>query len=64
MAKKRDNLKQFRKDIEAANKAFAQLSNEIIKLQKNGKSAVEINEKLGDAIKKVEQKFKATTGAS
>jgi len=63
MAKKRDNLKQFRKDIEAANKAFAQLSNEIIKLQKNGKSAAEINEKLGDAIEKVEKKFKATTGA-
>ena len=34
MGKKRDNLKQFRQDIEAANKAFAQLSNEIIKLQK------------------------------
>ena len=63
MAKKRDNLKQFRQDIEAANKAFAQLSNEIIKLQKNGKSAEEINKRLGNAIKEVEQKFKATTGA-
>ena len=63
MAKKRDNLKQFRQDIEAANKAFAQLSNEIIKLQKNGKSAEEINKRLGSSIKEVERKFKATTGA-
>ena len=63
MAKKRDNLAQFRKDIEAAKKSFAQLTNEIIKLQKNGKTASEINSRLGSVIKETEQKFKATTGA-
>lgn len=63
MAKKRDNLAQFRKDIEAAKKAFAQLTNEIIKLQKNGKSAEEITNRLGGAMEEVERKFKSTTGA-
>jgi len=63
MAKKRDNLAQFRKDIEAAKKAFAQLTNEIIKLQKNGKSAEEITNRLGGSMEEVERKFKSTTGA-
>jgi hypothetical protein len=60
MAQK-DPLANFRAKIQEVNNAFAQLSNEIIKLEKNGKTAVEINEKLANRIEKVGQKFKGTT---
>lgn len=58
---KQDGLAQFRASINEANKKFAELVNEIIKLQKNGKTAEEIANKLGGSIEQAGKKFKATT---
>lgn len=61
MAKKRDNLAQFRKEIEAAKKAFASITNDIIKYTKEGKTAAEITELLGDKVANTRDDFEKTT---
>ena len=61
MARKKE-LEDFKKDIQEVNNYFAQFSNELIKLQKNGKSAVEIVERLSGQFEEASSKFKGTTG--
>ena len=57
----KDGLSEFRASINEANKNFAQLVNEIIKLQQNGKTASEITDKLSGSMEVAKQKFKSTT---
>jgi len=64
MAKKgaqRDNLKQFRADIEAAKKEFALITRELIKFKNEGKTAAEITELLGNRVENLREDFKTTT---
>ncbi len=63
MAKQQNGLQDLTASINKANSLFAELSNEIIKLQKNGKTAAEITEKLGDKMDVASKKFKSVTGA-
>lgn len=63
MAKQQDGLKALRASINEASSLFTELSNEIIKLQKNGKTAAEITEKLGDQMDIASKKFKSVSGA-
>lgn len=63
MAKQQDGLKALRGSINEASSLFTELSNEIIKLQKNGKTAIEITEKLGNQMDIASKKFKSVSGA-
>jgi len=63
MAKQQDGLKALRGSINEASSLFTELSNEIIKLQKNGKTAAEITKKLGDQMDIASKKFKSVSGA-
>jgi len=63
MAKQQNGLQDLTASINKANSLFAELSNEIIKLQKNGKTAAEITEKLGDKMDVASRKFKSVSGA-
>lgn len=63
MAKQQDGLKALRGSINEASSLFTELSNEIIKLQKNGKTAAEITEKLGSQMDIASKKFKSVSGA-
>lgn len=63
MAKQQDGLKALRGSINEASSLFTELSNEIIKLQKNGKTAAEITEKLGNQMDIASKKFKSVSGA-
>ena len=60
MAQK-DPIANFRGKIQEVNNYFAQLSNEIIRLQKNGKTASEIIERVSGSLEEATSKFKATT---
>ena len=63
MAKQQDGLKALRGSINEASSLFTELSNEIIKLQKNGKTAAEITKQLGDQMDIASKKFKSVSGA-
>ncbi len=63
MAKQQNGLQDLTGSINKANSLFAELSNEIIKLQKNGKTAAEITEKLGEKMDVASRKFKSVSGA-